>query len=134
MTGFDPILAAYLVKGFSEGFDLGFRGHANNAIEVENLRSAQSHSQVIDLAIQKELLASRISGPYEEIPFDKFQLSPIGVVPKKSPGSYRMITNLSSPEGTSINDNISNVFSNVNYTSFAQAIRMIIDAGPKAFF
>ena len=133
LTGYDPILKTQIIKGFNNGFDLGFRGHANNRTNIANLKSAIQHPEVVDKNISKELKAGRIAGPFKMIPFDKFQLNPIGVVPKKTPGSFRMITNLSSPQGNSINDNISDIFSKVNYASFSEAIKMIIDAGPNAF-
>ena len=34
------------------------------------------------------------------------QLSPLGLVEKKTPGTYRIIHHLSFPEGSSINDGI----------------------------
>ena len=83
--------------------------------------------------IEKELLANRIKGPYLSSPFSKFQISPIGLVPKKEPNSYRMITHLSCPDGTSINDGISKDFATVMYASVDDAIKAILKVGKGAF-
>ena len=133
MTDYDPILTAKLIKGFKQGFDLGYRGYPDNNLNISNLTSSKDHPTVINKTISKELAAGRIVGPFKQLPFDNFQINPIGVVPKKSPGTFRMITNLSSPAGTSVNDNISDVFSNVSYTSFEEAIKIIISVGSQAF-
>ena len=133
LTGYDPILKTKLIIGFQQGFDLGFRGYPNNDLKVSNLKSVSDHPLVIDSAISKELAAKRIAGPFCKPPFNSFQINPIGIVPKKIPGSFRMITNLSSPAGTSINDNIDDIFSNVSYTSIEEAIKLIISAGPHAY-
>ena len=133
MTDYDPILKTKLINGFKNGFDLGYRGIPNNDLNVSNLSSVKDNTSIIDAAISKELTAKRISGPFKYPPFKNFQINPIGIVPKKNPGSFRMITNLSSPSGTSINDKIADIFSNVSYVSFDEAIKIIIAAGPHAF-
>ena len=133
LTDYDPILKAKLILGFSNGFDIGFRGYPNNDLSVKNLNTVNDHPNVVEASIAKEIAAGRIAGPFNKPPFQTFQLNPIGIVPKKSPGSFRMITNLSSPSGTSINDCINDVFSNVSYVSFDEAIKVIISAGPQAF-
>ena len=44
-----------------------------------------------------------------------------------------MITNLSSPAGTSINDGISDEFARVSYASLDTALNLIMRVGPNAF-
>ena len=48
-----PILRIKLIKGFREGFDLGFRGYPNNDLNVYNLSSVKDNPFVIDSAISK---------------------------------------------------------------------------------
>ena len=46
------------------------------------------------------------------------QISPIGLIPKKNrPNKFRMIVDLSSPEGGSVNEGIQKEWSSVVYTS-----------------
>ena len=45
-------------------------------------------------------------------------ISPLGLIPKKNkPGNWRMIVDLSSPWGSSINDGISSDVASLQYTS-----------------
>ena len=52
----------------------------------------------------------------------------MGVVPKRNPGEFRMIHNLSYPEGASINSGIPSEFSQVSYASIQDAITYIKQA------
>ena len=130
---YDKILSAKLVSGFRHGFDLGFRGHASCNLNTSNLTSAKSHPEVITKSISEEIAAGRVMGPFLRPPFDIFQVNPIGVVPKKTPGTFRFITNLSSPASQSINDNIHDIFAEVSFSTIEDAIRHIIAVGPGAF-
>ena len=132
VLGYDPILSAQLIKGFTVGFQLGYHGVPNSSLVVENSASVYEHPSVADLAIEKELQERRFIGPLEFIPYSSFQLNPLGVVPKKS-GSFRLITNLSSPNGSSINDSIDDIFSSVSYASIFDAIAILVKLGPGSF-
>ena len=52
----------------------------------------------------QEVKAGRIAGPFDTPPFNIFCASPLGVVPKKIPGEFRLIHHLSFPRGVSVND------------------------------
>ena len=61
-------------------------------------------------------------------------ISPIGAIPKKNrPGKWRLITDLSSPAGTSVNDAISKEFSSLKYTSVDHLSSLILSEGKGAF-
>ena len=90
------------------------------------MSSALSFPDIVDSKIQKELVLGHILGPYSALPdFPNFRLSPLGVVPKKSPGEYRVIHHLSYPEGNSVNDFIPHEFSSVHYATIQDAIAVI---------
>ena len=57
--------------------------------------------------IHKELKPGRIAGPFQHPLFQNFTVSPLGMVPKKDSGKFRMIHDLSSPPNLSVNDYIS---------------------------
>lgn len=83
--------------------------------------------------IQQELLCSRIAWPFiEPPPFPNIQVSPLGLVPKKSPGEHRLIHHLSFPEGASINHHIPQEFCYVQYKSVQTAIEIIKHIGTGA--
>lgn len=46
---------------------------------------------------KESLRANRIAGPFTQPPFPNIQVSPLGLVPKKSPGEFRLIHHLSYP-------------------------------------
>ena len=55
----------------------------------------------------------------------KFRVSPLGVVPKSTPGEYRVIHHLSHPQGSSVNDGIPHEFSSVQYATVQDATAFI---------
>ena len=63
------------------------------------------------------------------------QISPIGAIPKKKnqPGKWRLITDLSFPAGTSVNDAISKELSSLKYTSVDHLSSLILSEGKGAF-
>lgn len=65
-------------------------------------------------------------------PVPELIVSPIGVVPKKERGQFRLIQHLSWPEGSSVNDFISAELSSVSYSSVDVARRMVASVGPGA--
>ena len=97
-----------------------------------NAKSTVHHKKEVSKHLEEELKLGRISGPFKSLPFPSFQLNPIGLVPKKS-GSYRMIVNLSSPKGDSINDFIPDTFATVSYTTLAFALKLIIVTGVNVY-
>lgn len=70
----------------------------------------------------------RIAGP----PFSNLCVSPLGVVPKKKVGKFRLIHHLSHPKGDSVNDEISKEEASVSYVSFDRAVDLVRVAGPGA--
>ena len=57
----------------------------------------------------------------------------LGVVPKKTPGEFRLIHHLSYPKGSSVNDGISAVNTSVQYARVDDAVRLIKSAGSPCF-
>ena len=131
-TDYDTVKRNFLYLGFLRGFSLGFNGVPNSDIDVKNKATSELEKQAISEAISKELKHGRICGPFSILPFSSFQVNPISVVKKKN-GSYRMITNLSSPAGKSVNDGIPDEFARVSYASLDTAIKLVISRGQGAF-
>ena len=127
LQDYDPHLCHYLISGITHGFSIGAIGTLPIFdISVQNLQSAFQLPQVIDTKIHKELALGRILGPYPIVPpLPNYRISPLGVVPKKVPGEFRVIHHLSYPQGASINDAIPREFSSVTYSSIQDAITMI---------
>ena len=130
LVGYDCDLHHYLVHGFSHGFCIGCFGlPPQPEVHKGNLQSAEEYSGVIDAKIAKELASGRVLGPFDVSPsMPNYRVSPLGVVPKKTPGEFRMIHHLSHPEGSSVNDFIPKDMSSVHYATIQDAIDFIKDS------
>ena len=114
---------AYVLSGLREGFCIGFQS------SMVNLKSASSdmHSSfpfVIDSYLQSEVSSGRVAGPFSAPPFPSLHISRFGVIPKNNqPGKWRLILDLSSPVGHSVNDGIPKPPFTVQYVSVDAVIR-----------
>ena len=99
----------------------------------KNLVSALQNPHIVGMRLEHELAAKRLAGPFTSPPFPTFCVSPLGLVPKKAPGEFRLIHHLSHPHGFSINDGIAAENTQVHYATVADAIRLIKRAGPGCF-
>ncbi|KAJ1097764.1 hypothetical protein NDU88_002881 [Pleurodeles waltl] len=96
---------------------------------VQNLKSVKDNPTVARQKIAKELALGRIAGPYSQPPMDKFIVSPIGVVPKKEVGKFKLIYHLSYPTGESVNDGLGQDSCSVSYTIVDDVVDRIRVAG-----
>ncbi len=117
------------MQGFLHGFSLHYEG-PRAAFVCGNLKSALQNPQVVQEKLNKEILAGRVAGPFDNPPMENLRISPIGLVPKKSSGDFRLIHHLSYPSGESVNDYIDPQICSVRYTSFDEAVFLIQDLGP----
>ena len=70
-------------------------------------------------------------GPFSNLPISNIRISPISLVAKPD-GGWRLITNLSAPEGNSVNSYIEEQICKVKYSSLDQILDKIYDAGHRA--
>ena len=129
LEGYEAHLYRAIISGFVQGFRLHFEGPQVGQF-WKNRLSAMQHPDIVDSKLTKEILEGRIRGPFEHPPFDNFKVSPLGVIPKKQLGEYRMIHHLSFPCGGSVNDFIPSEFCSVHYASVDDAVKMIKKLGP----
>jgi hypothetical protein len=83
--------------------------------------------------LDKEISHGRIAGPFTHIPLDNFVCSPLSLVPKKTPGEYRLIHNLSFPPGASVNTAIPEQHSKVQYARVSDFIDRLKTLEPGAW-
>ena len=128
-----PGTTQFLLSGFRHGFDIGFRGSfSNDNARPRNLRSAMDNADKVTEAIVKELNRGHTSGPFPYPPFPHTHCSPIGAAPKPD-GSARLILDLSSPRGDSVNDGISREDYRCSYSKFDDAVKIVLELGQGAF-
>ena len=133
---FDKWLAQYphdadaklLSHGFAQGFSLCYNG-PRTPRDSRCLTSASTHPSIVKEKLGKEISLGRIAGPFRNRPFVNLQCSPIGLVPKREPNTFRLIHHLSFPIGNSINDFIDRDRCVVHYTSFDKAVELVMTAG-----
>ena len=125
LKGYNTDETEFLVNGFTHGFKIPFQGQETDFI-AQNSWSAKQNPQAVNKNIAKELLAGRIAGPFDTPPLDHFHSSPLAVRPKKDPGKFRTLHNLSYPYNQfSVNSGISHQDSTVKYATINQAIHRI---------
>ena len=81
----------------------------------------------------KEVKEKRYAGPFEQIPFDNYIQSPIGLVPKDGGKDTRLIFHLSYPRdgSSSVNANTPTELCLVKYPDFNEAIKLCLKEGNK---
>ena len=114
----DRQFSAYLISGLREGFRIGFDHSSPLRRASRNMPSALAHSDVVHEYILGEVERGRMIGPLARELWEGCQISRIGVIPKgHTPGRWRLITDLSSPENASVNDDIPSELCSLHYTS-----------------
>ena len=127
----DQEFAQLTLKGIERGFKIGFQSSPLKS-KGGNMLSTRSHPEVVSDYIATELSLGRIAevGSVEKAKDLGIHTSPFGVIPKKhKPGKWRLILDLSSPEGFSINDGISKETSSLNYTTTDDVVEAILKSG-----
>ena len=127
----DRYAVNYVISGIREGFRIGFvASSVSLKSALSNMRSSIEHPSVIDAYLQTEVSARRVAGPFPSLPFSSLHISRFGVIPKNNqPEKWRLILDLSSPEGHSVNDGIPKPPFTVQYVSVDAFIEGIMVLG-----
>ena len=132
----DRSFSNYITAGIRDGFRIGFSHHHSSlsTIPSRNLRSASEHPAVIQAYLNAEIAAGRVVGPMPLPLPPSTHISPFGVIPKKhQPNKWRLIVDLSSPLGRSINDGILSSLCSVRYAGIDEALSLLRMLGPGAW-
>lgn len=134
MEGYSQVQRDYLLDGFTNGFRLRFSG-TREAQDSHNLKSAIDHPNVVQTKLDAELAARRIAGPLSVSEHPTLKISPLGVVPKRQEGQFRLIHHLSYPRasGLSVNDGIPKECTAVSYAGIQDAVSVIKELGRGCF-
>ena len=136
-TKYDTKETKFLVDGFRNGFDLGYRGPEQIQQTSNNLKFTIGDKIELWNKVMKEVKEKRYAGPFKTIPFDNYIQSPIGLVPKDGGKKTRLIFHLSYPrdeeKGTSINRATPSEMCTVKYKEFDQAVKLCIKEGKECY-
>ena len=118
----------YLVEGFRKGFSLKYSGNLNNVKrEAPNLKLGIGNKVELWNKVMKEVELGRYAGPFDNIPFEHYVQSPIGLVPKDKGTKTRLIFHLSYPkDGESVNSGIAYEDCTVKYPEFDEAVKLCL--------
>lgn len=123
----------YVGRGFKEGFHIGVnRPMAPNHLATKKYISSRNMEQLIS-KLNAELENKRILGPYTTVPTNDLVVSPLYIIPKSTPGKFRLIHNLSSPKGNSVNDTIDAHSKSVSYCSLLEVAEVITRTPEKLY-
>ena len=131
----DTAFSAWICNGFEKGFRVGYSAEAPELRSSRfNMLSATEHPQVVAEYIGKELSSHHlIEVNLREDVLPYTHISPLGVIPKKGrPNCWRMIMDLSSPSGHSVNDGIAKELCSLRYASLDLAAAKVAELGSGA--
>ena len=119
----------FLINGLKRGFSLEYQGNRKIQQMARNLPFRIGDKIDLWNKIMEEVKLNRFAGPFEDIPFDNYIQSPIGLVPKDGGKKMRLIFHLSYPKDgtTSVNHNTPYEKCRVTYKDFDQAIRRCLE-------
>ena len=122
--------AEVILRGISEGFRIGYDASWGPLRQKQsNMLSAMEHPEVVAEYVAGKSAAGWFIcvGSTELACTMGIHCSPFGVIPKKNrPSKWRLIVNLSAPEGYSVNDGIERELASVSYTSVDDIISKIL--------
>ena len=131
----DMRFSAYILNGITKGFHIGYNYQRHQCKSASaNLQSALTNARVVWDYLKKEIALGRIIGPVPpcEVPCGT-QLNPFGVIPKASqPGKWRLIVDLSSPEGASVNTGIEPELCSLRYLHLDRVVQELRKLGRRA--
>ena len=126
----DRQLVNYVLDGISNGFRVGFSPSHKLKSATNNKPSAQQHAAVVDEYLAYEVSLGRVAGPFTSPPLPNLHISSFGVIPKRGqPGKGRLIVDLSSPGGASVNDRINPDEFSLHYITVDKVIRLVSQFG-----
>ena len=102
-SGFNVDKRNYLIDGFTNGFDIGYRGPIERQDTARNIPIVNGVGSETEMwnKLLKEVKLGRHAGPFSKIPFKYFIQSPIGLV-LKAENQTRLIFHLSFDFGEEI--------------------------------
>ena len=120
-----------LTDGFTKGFRIASSmQHPSVSNKYSNHPSAVLHSDVVSAKLHDEMAMNRIAGPFDIPTPANCIFSPLGVVPKKASGEFRLIHDLSFPRDNSVNSHIHKSHTAVQYELLDHCVSIIRSIGP----
>ena len=135
MARWDHYLQSHLDRDFTEflrmgichSFKIGFNCSSRLCSPKSNYESSVGNPGHAQRYISEEVAAGHLRPVTHDSPA---HWSPIGLVPNDhQPGKFRLIIDLSSPCGASVNDGISSQLTSLTYLKVDDAVSLVRSAG-----
>ena len=126
----DQKFVCSLLAGLEHGFRIGLHEAVSAGHPASNSPSAVEHSTIVDNYIREQLEKGYMMGPFPPNVCSKIVSSSLAVIPKKTPGKWRIIVDLSRPAGRSVNDCLRRQATHVAYSSVDDAALLMHSLGP----
>ena len=123
------MFAQYISTGIRHGFRIGFNRESTVPMStIRNMPSTLHHPQPVREYLATELQARRIVGVGKEV--QGLVVSRFGLIPKRDQkDKWRLIQDLSHPDGRSINDGIDRDLCSLTYVTVDMAMDQIRKLG-----
>ena len=131
LSNYDYQDKQWLLRGLRFGFDIGTSDGVLKSA-TRNCLSASTQPHIITNYLQEETDFGTMLGPLDVPPYSDLHINRFGVIPKSTPGTFRLITDLSFPRNCSVNDLIPDSQAEVSYTGIPEAIDLIMPLGKGA--
>lgn len=132
----DPEFTGYILRGIEKGFRVGFNPkQCQLQSRGTNMISAAEQPGVVSKYLADEVAAGRVIKVHPPLGGEAVVIhcSPFGVIPKKNrPNRWRLIVDLSSPEGHSVNDGIDRELASLSYVSVDDVVSRVLRLGKGA--
>ena len=126
----DQDFVKYIISGITNGFHIGVNDSCTFKSAKQNMLSARQNPAKVDNYIASEKAKGNVLGPFPTSTAPQVHISRIGVIPKKlQPGQWRLITDLSHPEGASINDAINPKLCSLSYITVNEVAERAVQLG-----
>ena len=123
----DQRLVGYILSGLTNGFHIGFDCRCRLRCNGRNHPSSTEQPLIVQQHIELEQARGC---PLSPSLATTIHVSPLGLVPKPHSDKWRLIVDLSSLEGCSVNDGICSDLTSVVYASVDNAVEIIRRLGP----
>ena len=129
----EKVFVSYIVQGIRFGFRVGFRfGSVACHAATRNMPSASQCERKVSEFLASKCAAGRVLGPFDHSLLPMVHINRLGEVPKSTPGKWRLIVDLSYPDGQSPNDVIQEAHCSLTYISVDEAVRAVLRLGQGA--
>lgn len=124
----DQEFVSYILRGIEEGFRIGVSAEARQQCRSAGSNMPTQKPEIVKEYLQQEVALGRMIR-LDPTQVQGVQISPIGLIPKKTPNKWRLIVDLSSPKGASVNDAINTAWSSLTYATVDHLAALVLEKG-----